>query len=131
MTSLARVHYLVIYCEDMVGMNRPGQGLTEVLAKLFDEKITHPETRQLMMDKLPELQVCLTNMAAMTPEITMQNRRGSGKQRSSAESRGYLRLVAPTSASSATSSIARSASAVRLGLPVRTVLGMPLMKAIS
>ncbi|XP_077557269.1 uncharacterized protein LOC144172437 [Haemaphysalis longicornis] len=49
-----------------------GQGLTEVLAKLFDEKITHPETRQLMMEKLPELQVCLKNMAAMTPEITMQ-----------------------------------------------------------
>ncbi|XP_077552611.1 uncharacterized protein LOC144167101 [Haemaphysalis longicornis] len=49
-----------------------GQALTEVLAKLFDEKITHPQTRQLMMDKLAELQVCLTNMAAMTPKITMQ-----------------------------------------------------------
>ncbi|XP_077554050.1 uncharacterized protein LOC144168928 [Haemaphysalis longicornis] len=48
------------------------QGIMDVVKKLFDEKVTHAETKQLMIKRLAELEVCLMKMVGMTPQITMQ-----------------------------------------------------------
>lgn len=49
-----------------------GGGLVEIVQSLIDEKVTDPETKQLIMSKLPDIQVCLMGMASMTPQVAMQ-----------------------------------------------------------
>ncbi|XP_065311081.1 uncharacterized protein [Dermacentor albipictus] len=49
-----------------------GGGLLDIVQKLLDEKITDPQTKQLVMSKLPDIQVCLMGMASMTPQVAMQ-----------------------------------------------------------
>ncbi|XP_065311083.1 uncharacterized protein [Dermacentor albipictus] len=57
---------------DRTGLEGQGGGLLDIVQKLLDEKITDPQTKQLVMSKLPDIQVCLMGMASMTPQVAMQ-----------------------------------------------------------
>ncbi|XP_077544661.1 uncharacterized protein LOC144157768 [Haemaphysalis longicornis] len=56
-----------------VGFTR-GQdgGMVELVEKLIGEKITDPATKELIMSKLPDIQVCLMGLIKMTPQVAMQ-----------------------------------------------------------
>ncbi|EEC02222.1 hypothetical protein IscW_ISCW001240 [Ixodes scapularis] len=43
-----------------------------MVEKLIEEKITDAQLAAIVKSKLPEVQVCLMTMAAMTPEITVK-----------------------------------------------------------
>lgn len=47
-------------------------GMVELVEKLIGEKITDPATKELIMSKLPEIQVCLMGLIKMTPQVAMQ-----------------------------------------------------------
>ncbi|CAN8001225.1 unnamed protein product, partial [Ixodes hexagonus] len=49
-----------------------GNQVMAMVEKLIAEKVTDPQLAALVTSKLPEVQVCLMTMAAMTPEVTVK-----------------------------------------------------------
>ncbi|XP_050031564.1 uncharacterized protein [Dermacentor andersoni] len=47
-------------------------GMKELLARVVEEKITDPYSKQLFMSKYSEMRDCLLDMASMTPEVAVQ-----------------------------------------------------------
>ncbi|KAL1466221.1 hypothetical protein MTO96_042871, partial [Rhipicephalus appendiculatus] len=55
-----------------IGYVQAQGGLLEIVQSLIDEKITDAQTKQLVISKLPDIQVCIMSMASMTPQVAMQ-----------------------------------------------------------
>ncbi|CAN8025609.1 unnamed protein product [Ixodes persulcatus] len=51
-----------------------GNPVMAMVEKLIEEKVTDAQLAAIVKSKLPEVQVCLMTMAAMTPEVTVKVR---------------------------------------------------------